>query len=140
MITINDIKLFLNDFADTNRLLHRPEFSPERIHNAVMNVLSEWNETPPILTQYKEDNFPYRLTMLYGVCSFLLAGEATYQARNQLTYQSGGLAVDDMNKADPYLRLSKEFEQKYKSLMATQKRQENIQRGWGHVSSGYYSS
>lgn len=140
VISLSEIRLFLNDFATTNKILRDVEFSSERVHNAIKHVIDDWNETPPLVSNYTEDNFPYKTTLLYGVISFLLSSESISQERNHLVYQSGGLTVDDTNHSEAYMQLSNQFQMKYKELMERQKKVENWEGAWTIKTSGYFGS
>lgn len=140
MLTVESVKVFLNDFPEVNKLIKKDLFSPDRIRLAMKFVVDEWNEKPPILSKYTVETFPYNLTLLYGVASWLFAGEATAEARNHLVYQSGGLAVNDSENASTYTTFSNFFSAKFKDLMEMQKKEENINLCWGTVGSGYFSS
>lgn len=140
MISLEEIRLFLNDMPETNDLNgNKCEFSPERIQNAIKLVLNDWNETPPLTTTYTETSFPYKNAMLYGVCYFLFVGESASQARNHLPYTDGGLQVDDNNRFSPYMQLATYFENKYTMLKLQHKKNENVIAGWGTVPSNFYS-
>lgn len=136
-LTAKDVKLFLNDFPNTNKLLMEEEFTPERIQSAIRFVVNEWNETVPILSSYTPETFPYRNTLLYGVCSWLYAGQAISQERNHLTYSSGGVTIDDDNKSNPYLAFSQFMENKFKQNMKELKQSENLKGAWGTINSSY---
>lgn len=137
-LTDEDFRLIINDTPQANRLIKKCQFSSERIKKAIQLVLSDWNETPPIVSHYTEETFPYRATLLYGVAALLFAGESAHQSRNHLTYQSGGLTVDDDAEAGAYLNYSRMFDAKYKDLMERQKKAENMEDGFSTIFSGYY--
>ena len=137
VITISEVRNFLNDYPDTNKILRKVEFNSERINNAIKYVVDDWNDTPPILNKYTEESFPYKTTLLYGVVSFLLSSEAISQERNHLIYQSGNLTVDDTH-SQAYIALSSQFLQKYKDLMERQKKVENWNKTWSIIPSGYF--
>lgn len=136
-LTSEDVSQFLNDYPEVNRLIDGKEFTSDRIQTAIKFVLSEWNETPPVINVFTESNFPYKTTLLYGVVGFLFRGEAAFQERNHLPYQSGGLSVDDSNKSNAYIQFANMFDNKFQNLMQRQKVQENLNRGWRTVSSDY---
>lgn len=138
-VTVDDIKSFINDYKDSNRLQKESEFSPERIQKGISHIVAEWNETPPLTSNYTEETFPYRNVLIYGVVSWLYMGQSIHQERNHLVYQSGGLTVDDDNNAQAYLNFSNLCYAKYKEAMEKQKVMENINGGWGTLSSDYYS-
>ena len=138
-LTTEDIAQFLNDFPELNRLTSKPEFTSERVNRAIQFVIDEWNETPPLIHNYTRESFPYRTTLLYGTVGHLFAGESAFQERNHLAYSSGGLSVDDSNKAQPYMQISQYFSGKFKEVMERQKRAENVLNGWGVVPSRLYS-
>ena len=138
VITIDEIRSFLNDYPQTNRWLRDVEFTPERITNAIKYVVDDWNETPPKTPSYTPDTFPYKTTLLYGVVSFLLSSEAISQERNHIAYQSGGVAVDE-NHSSAYTQLSSQFLSKYKDLVERQKKVENWESAWRTIPSWYYN-
>ena len=137
-ITVEDIKLFLNDFPEANLLTRESEFSTERIQKARQYVLDEWNETSPNTNVYTVETFPYRNMMLYGIAAWLFLGQATHQARNHLTYQSGGLAISDDENAQAYLNFYNVFNGIFKQRLACKKMEENMNHGWGTEHSDYY--
>lgn len=140
ILTIDDVRVFLNDYPEANRLIKRVQFTPERIAKAIQFMIREWNETVPIVNVYTEETFPYKTALLYGVISWLFSGESTFEERNHLTYQSGGLTIDDSNRTQAYLKIAEYFLSKFKDLMERQKKLENIDNGWGSIGSGYGST
>ena len=137
-ITAEDVQIFLNDYPEANRLLGTKLFDNKRIQRGIQFVVDEWNEIPPILsTKYTASNFPYKSTLLYGVCAWLFLGESTSQERNHLAYQSGGIAIDDSNKSNPYLSFYNIFKAEFTRLAESQKISENIKSGFRNIGSDY---
>ena len=136
-LTSKDVRIFLNDFPKANRLSGEAEFDPVRIQKAIKFVIDQWNETPPITRRYTDEDFPYKSCLLYGVVGWLFMGEATFQERNHLVYQSGGLSVDDDNSAAAYLNFANYFMGLFREQMKIQKMSENLKLGWGTINSSY---
>lgn len=137
LLSVESIKLFLNDFPGANKLLKKAEFTPERIRKAKQFMIRDWNESPPILTPYSEENFPYKTTLLYGVAYWLFLGQSTFKERNHLAYSSGGLTVDDDNQSQAYLNFANFFKGQFDQKMRIQKQAENINGGWRSIGSDY---
>lgn len=138
-ITIAEIRTFLNDTPESNRVLRKVEFNSERIQQAINYVVSDWNETPPLVANYTVDTFPYKTALLYGVVSFLLKSESISQERNHLGYQSGGLSIDDSNHSGAYTQLANYFEQQYKNQIERLKKVENWNLAYSTIGSGWYA-
>ena len=137
-LTAEDVQVFLQDYPACNRLTEKQLFTPDRVQKAIKFVIGTWNETLPITNIYSDENFPYKTCLLYGVLEFLFLGESTLEERNYLPYQSGGLTVETDNSSQAYLKLSTLFGQKFMSTLKMLKYNENLDRGWGTISSDYY--
>lgn len=138
-LTSEDVQIFLQDYPTSNRLLGKQLFSPDRVQKAIKFAIGTWNETPPVTNVYTDENFPYKTCLLYGVLEFLFLGESTLEERNYLPYQSGGLAVEEDNSAQAYLNFSNLFGQKFAATLKMLKHSENLDRGWGTISSDFYN-
>lgn len=138
-LRVEDIKLFLNDFPETNKLLGESEFTPERIRKAIIFTIDEWNTTPPETNIYNEATFPYKALLLYGTTYFLLLGQGIFKERNHLVAQSGGLVIDDDSQGGFYIKMADYFGNLYKNELIMKKTAENIHAGWETIESEYMS-
>jgi len=98
--TFNDVvaqvRLFVRDFAELNRLVDGEESSDMMIAFAVMGALSEFSSRPPPLGIYTVEDFISRgwaHPLLTGSVAHLLAQVGILQTRNHLPFSDGGLNV-----------------------------------------------
>jgi hypothetical protein len=135
-ISIDDVKMYIKDFSDRNRLLQAPEFSEDRIRLCMELALDDFN-TIPIQTGFSLDNFPSRVILLLGTIAHLYRGEKVFQARNNLTYNDGGITVNDTDKAAAYEQIGNQFMQEFETKTRWWKREYNMSLGWGGFGSEY---
>lgn len=136
MLTPNDIRTYIKDRPEYNRLLDKEEFSQEQINLAMNLCVSEFNEVPP-LTSFLPENFPFSNVMLVGVLAHLLRGAGLARTRNRLQYSTGGVSIDDEAAAPVYLELATALFSEYQSKSQRLKIYMNIASGWGYVPSEY---
>jgi hypothetical protein len=135
-LTIPEVRLALMDVesgdngAPFSNLLDDVEFRDLDIVFAMKRVIDMWNETPPHVDRYTPRSFPYRYWWLEGTCGILLTTGAHRYRRNQLTYNAGGVAINDQNKSDEYQRAGEELMAKFKQWMMQEKYRINIERTW----------
>ncbi len=130
-LTIAEVRLAIRDYPVTNTLLDDVEFSDEEILWALTRPIDIWNSIPPDLgTHFEYNNFPYRAAHLDGAVGELLATASHHYMRNQLTYQSAGMTVDDKNKAANYLSLSENLKNKFITFVERKKYELNVAGGF----------
>lgn len=129
-LTIAEVRLALRDYPEANTLLDEVEFNDEEIIWALTRPVDIWNSIPPDLGHYEYNNFPYRAAHLDGAIGELLATAAHHYMRNQLTYKSAGLSVDDKNKAGNYLTLSEGLKNKFITFVERKKYEINVSQGF----------
>ncbi len=120
-----------NDGAPFSNLLDDTEFTDLDLVYAQRRVVQMWNETPPPISQYTTQNFPYRYYWLECTVGHLLLASANRYRRNRLAYQAGGIAIDDQSKADEYQRIGQEKIDRFREWMQTEKYRLNMDRCWG---------
>jgi hypothetical protein len=139
-VSVDDIRMYIKDFSDRNRLLQAPEFSDDRIRFCMELALDDFN-TIPIQTNFSLDNFPSRVILLLGSIAHLYKGEKVFQARNNLTYNDGGITVNDTDKAAAYEQIGNQYLQEFENKTRWWKREYNMSQGWGGFGSefaGFY--
>ena len=133
-LTDVDVRIWLRDNdPEANLLLDDFEFSAEEIRTAMTLTVDYWNETPPWVGSYDYDKFPYRYALLKGTAANLLFMGAHRFRRNQLSYNAGGLTVDDQNKYQQYDSAGARLWEEYKQWVAQAKRSINVDLGWGTI-------
>lgn len=132
----NDVRLFVRDRPEYNRLLGDVEFTQEQIDQAMKLTVMLYNEMPP-LSHFTLKNFPYNYVLLYGTVWHLLFGGGLLRSRNRLAYQTGGTSVDDEAHSDVELQLSNQLKAEFTKLATERKIEDNARRGWGTVYSEY---
>ena len=135
-LSVDDIRSYIKDFSDRNRLLQAPEFSEDRIRLCMELALDDFN-TIPVQTAFSLDNFPSRVILLLGTIAHMYKGEKIFQARNNLTYNDGGITVNDTDKAQVYDKIGDGLMQEFETKTRMWKREFNLSRGWGGFGSEY---
>jgi len=136
MLQPNDVRLFIRDRPEWNRLLNKEEFSQEQIDQAMKLTVMLFNDITPS-TQYTVKEFPYQYLLLIGTVYHLLFGGGLGRSRNRLAYQTDGVSVDDEAHADVELSLSSQLKAEFMQMAKDKKIEANVKRGWGNVPSEY---
>jgi len=138
ILTSEEVRLFLQDREELNTLLLGIRFTPEMIEQAMINTVDYYNlMNPPIGTMYSLENFPYRSLLLLGTAAYLLRSSSINEAANQLTYAADGVQVNDKDKAQIFMSLSKDLQQEFKELGQQIKMNQNIAQIYGVKHSEY---
>ena len=136
---IAEIRLHLRDSSPAESyLLENLMFDDAEIALAIARPVMYWNEIPPPLGRdYSTQNFPFRYHWLEGICANLFLMVAEQFRRNQLSYQAGGIAVDDQNKEGSYERAGQNRWQAYREWVRATKASINLESCYGEVGSNY---
>jgi hypothetical protein len=135
-ITIADVRLAcldLNNATDGtpfSNLLDDFESSDAEIASAIRRAVALWNDTPPIMVMYDTYSFPFREMWLKGTVAILLKACAIRYMRNNLSYQGGGIAVNDQQKSAEYANMANEMMQEYLNWARTVKVAQNMSVCW----------
>lgn len=139
MMTHEDLRSFIQDRPELNRLLAREEFLPEQISTAIKYTINRFNEIPP-LTDFvptDESNFPFPSLLLTGVLSNLLLGKALERGRNRLAYSTDGVSIDDQSMIELYISIGNQLKGEFENSAKQIKIAENIKQGWSNIPSEY---
>jgi hypothetical protein len=132
---VNQVRLYLRDYPELNRLIAGVENSNRQIVWAVMDTLDEFNTTPPF-TRFGVGDFPSRHLLLRGTVISLLESVGLLQTRNHLAFNDGGIQVG-INDKTPFIQSWLNlFKQSYEDKKIKLKVAYNIESGWG---GGVYS-
>lgn len=121
--SIAEIRLHLRDSDPAeNSLLDTIQFDVAEIAMAIEYPVLYWNESnPPICQNYNTHTFPFRFWWLEAIVSRLYISAAHWYRRNHLPYQAGGVAVDDLNKADDYEKIGQQKWAEFKDFVLKKK-------------------
>lgn len=136
--TLDEIRLNLKDFPESNRLIDTFEFDVADICEAVVLSIQYWNVTPPPITiSFNTINFPWRYQWLDGITAHLYEAAAAYYRRNNLKHQAGGLAIADLDKEREYLQAWQIRYERWTKWVQMKKVELNVAEGFGTLSSDY---
>jgi len=113
---INMMRLWMRDYPHLNRLIRGEESSNRLIAWAVVDFLSDFNGTPPLLGQYTiEQLMDMGFTSLcrYGTAVALIQSVGFLQTRNQLNFSDGGINVSIDDKSPLLLQWLDRMQIKY---------------------------
>ena len=137
--TLLEIRLQLRDSsAEENSLLDGYNFSDEEMAIATMRPIQFFNESDPdVGIYYNTFNFPSRYYWTEGIIAQLFRIVEEYHRKNNLQYNSGGLAVDDRNKEQNYAQAGERHWMTFVDWVKRKKVKINIANGYGTVHSYY---
>jgi len=139
VVTRDQVRMFMRDYAPNNILLDAPEFSDRDLNLAIEMAVSAFNTVTP-QTNFTPASFPQQLTylLLIGTTRFLLMSESFLQVRNQATVQDGDIApIGISDKAELYASLSQKLKAEWDELTRGVKTQNNLEGAYATLSSGY---
>lgn len=113
---VGEVRMYLRDYPELNRLIEGEETSDRMIAWAVIDTLDDINNRPPAVGSFTVASFPYRSLLLRGTVITILESVGILQTRNQLQYSDGGISVGASDKAPMLMQwvqmLSASYEQK----------------------------
>jgi hypothetical protein len=139
VVTKDQVRMFMRDYAGNNILLDRVEFTDTELNLALAMAVSAFNTITP-QTSFTPSSFPARLMylLLIGTTRFLLMSESFLQARNQATVQDGDIApIGISDKAALYAQLAKQLKDEWDELARGVKTQDNLESAYNTLGSGY---
>lgn len=136
LITPDEVREFIADYAENNHLLDGEEFSDTRISLAVELAISEFNLMPPLgaVSVYSFISQGKALLMT-GVCWKLFEGQSALLARNHMNYSDGGISLPIEERMALYQGLAESFKAQFLSSAPRIKQNLNLDAGWGEVRS-----
>jgi hypothetical protein len=134
VLTVLEIREFVSDYSQNNRLLDGEEFSDTFITLCRDMAIDEWNMLPPAASN-DITNFPSKSLLLYGTLWKMYDGKAALLARNFFSFSDGGIQVPVEERVQLYTGLAQQYQANFVSTAAKLKAQINVNQGWGSVSS-----
>ena len=136
------LRNFIKDHEALNRLLKfEEESSSNELDMYIYMALGFLNSIPPILSTYTLETFPTPALLMHQASIECLISNSIVNARNELTYNNGGVTVKipDGNKYMKMLQTLFRMTDQEISAYRNMKISININGGWGGVSSPYAS-
>lgn len=128
---IRTVRLYTRDYPQLNRLIKGEESSSRLIAWAVLDFLSDFNQTPPPLGTYSFERLMelgYQNLARYGTVISLIESVGLLQTRNQLNFSDGGINVAVSNKTPMLQSWIQMFRNKYEQDKLKIKVSLNIQQ------------
>lgn len=113
---IHVVRLSMRDYPQLNRLIKGEESSNRIIAWAVVDFLSDFNQSPPPLGNYTLEqllNLGYTSLARYGTIVNVLQSVGLLQTRNQLNFSDGGINVAISDKTPQLMSWIQLFQSKY---------------------------
>ena len=136
LISPDYVRTYIRDAIPYNRLLDELEFTDERIAQAKELALDFYNVMSP-MTGYTEDQFPSKALLLLGTLWHLFNGEAAMAARNEMSYQDGGLTIPIEERFQYYTALATAYQTQFNQAAPQLKIYQNLESAWGEVRSDW---
>lgn len=133
----NQVRAFLRDYAELNRLIAGEESSPRQIVWAIFDALDDFNTSPPF-TGFGLSTFPSKSLLIRGTVLSLLESIGLLQTRNHLSFSDGGLQVGVSDKTPFIQSWIQLFRNSYEEKKMKLKVAYNIESAWGGGLSSEY--
>ena len=136
-ITIGEVRMALFDRCPAdNDFLDDVEFKDTEIVYAIRRAVDMWNETPPRIAgyQYTMTTFPYRYYGANAAAAQLLVMKGNNLMRNRMPLSTGSGAIDDKQRANPYVQIGKEMIAEYQNWIRSEKHRINAENCYGSTS------
>ena len=130
------VKMVMRDHGPLNLLLGDVDFKPQEYYNAIRLAVSEYNILPP-LSSVDFRGIPESV-LFHWTAYYLMLSQTFLQLRNQSSVPTdniGVIGIDD--KAGLYQGIAQNMKMQAKSAAKEYKVAQNIQSGYGSLSSGY---
>jgi hypothetical protein len=127
---VQQVRTFLRDYPELNRLVAGVENSNRQIVWAIADALDDFNTSPPF-NSYGLENFPSKSLLLRAVTISLLESVGLLQTRNHLQFSDGGIQVG-INDKTPFIQSWIQlFRNSYEEKKTRLKVAINIESAWG---------
>ena len=134
------LRAFIKDNADLNRLLKFKQENEDSLLELYVNLaLGFLNSIPPFIGPFTFANFPIPNLIIHQATIECLISNSIVQARNELTYNNGGITIK-IADGSRYLNLLQMLYRATDSEISALKNIKiaiNIQNAYGGVSSPY---
>ena len=136
VLSIDDVRTYIQDRAPNNHLLDGEEFPDEMIALAMDLAVNEYNAITPISGETLA-TFQSKSLLMSGTLYKLFQGQAALLFRNHMSYVDGNLSIPIEERGQFYQAMASMYQQDFISSATKFKIQDNIENGWGQVRSDY---
>jgi hypothetical protein len=137
----NAVRDFIKDMPELNRLLKFNEENTDSQIDLYLNMaLGFLGAVPPPVESYTDvASFPIPSLLIHAAIEQCLLSNSIHQARNELTYNNGGITVKvpDGNRYLNMLTAMGNMMNREIQMLQQRKVYLNIEGGWGGVNSPY---
>ena len=127
---VPEVRAFIRDFPELNRLIAGEETSNRMIDYCAHLALDEFNTTPP-LTSYAIGGFPSRTILLQLTVIHILLSVGILKSRNRFSYSDGGWSSDTEQQDQLYQNWIQLIRSQLNPRLQNLKVALNIEGGWG---------
>ena len=127
---ISEVRAYIRDFPELNRLISGEESSDRMIHYCICMALDEYNVTPP-LSNNIISNFPSRTILIQLTLCHLLTSVGILKSRNRFIYSDSGFSVQTETQDDRYVRWIQLIRSQLTPMINRLKVAINISEGYG---------
>jgi hypothetical protein len=128
---IEEVRSFLRDYPEMNRLLGAEETSDRQLRWAIAETLDDFASTPPLLGFFTLERIP-RSILLKGVLANVLRSASIFYLRNSLRYTDGAIQVDT-DKHREMIQIAQIFQNEFDIRVTRFKVATNLDRALGSV-------
>lgn len=127
---VNQVRSFLRDYPELNRLIAGVESSNRQIVWAIFDALDDFNTSPPF-TMHDIGTFPSKSLLIRATVCSLLESIGLLQTRNHLQFSDGGITVGVSDKTPFIQSWLQLFRNSYEAKKERLKVGYNIETAWG---------
>jgi hypothetical protein len=144
---IQVVRMVMRDYPELNRLIRGEEHSDRLIAWAILDVIDDWNTTPPLIGPVTISSFPSAHLLVQGTVVSLLKSAGLLMTRNAIAFSDGGFSYNT-DKTAALMAWIQLHDNEYEKKKLRLKTATNIARAWGGglhseylwISSGWYGS
>lgn len=127
---VNQVRSFMRDYPELNRLIAGVESSNRQIVWAIFDSLDDFNTSPPF-TSHDINSFPSKSLLIRATVCSLLESIGLLQTRNHLQFSDGGITVGVSDKTPFIQSWLQLFRNAYEAKKEKLKVAYNIETAWG---------
>ena len=137
-IDFEEVRLFVMDRAVEDNVLDLVDnyFSDEEILAAMKRAAQHYNEIPPYVSDVSvvDSKLPYKIYLLNGVAYYLYLSKIQKLAKEDLSYNAGGLGVVVISKRMKHFQSNLQmFKQEFVQGATAEKTAANYSQAFGEV-------
>ena len=134
ILTADEVRAYLSDYAESNLLLDKEDFKDPFIKLCMDLGADEFNQIPP-RSGYSAGSFPSKSLLLQGTLWHMFQGRAALAVRNTLSYTDGGLTIPIEEKYELYSAMAATYKANFMEAATKLKINMNMESGWGEIRS-----